>query len=83
MEVSLLEDQMETSAELLHGLNKESSDAVLEAKAFRKANQASVFSAGLLIAAFVSIPIVNLATPLFGMATMVHLHKKLSGRRPS
>ena len=42
-----------------------------------------MFTAGLLIAAFVSIPIVNLATPLFGMAMMVHLHKKLSGRRPS
>lgn len=54
-----------------------------EAKVFRKANQSSVFSAGLLIAAFVSIPIVNLATPLFGMAMMVHLHKRLSGRRPS
>jgi uncharacterized protein involved in cysteine biosynthesis len=54
-----------------------------EAKAFRKANQATIFTAGLLIAAFVSIPIVNLATPLFGMAMMVHLHKRLSGRRPS
>ena len=54
-----------------------------EAKAFRKANQATVFTAGLFIAAFVSIPIVNLATPLFGMAMMVHLHKRLSGRRPS
>jgi uncharacterized protein involved in cysteine biosynthesis len=54
-----------------------------EAKAFRKANQTSVFTAGLLIAVFVSIPIVNLATPLFGMAMMVHLHKRLSGRRPS
>ena len=35
-----------------------------------------------MIAAFVSIPIVNLATPLFGMALMVHLHKQLSGSRP-
>jgi hypothetical protein len=25
----------------------------------------------------VSIPIVNLATPLFGMAFMVHMHKRL------
>ncbi len=33
-----------------------------------------------MIAAFVSIPIVNLATPLFGMAFMVHMHKRLSGR---
>jgi uncharacterized protein involved in cysteine biosynthesis len=31
-------------------------------------HQGSVFVAGLIIAAFVSIPIVNLATPLFGMA---------------
>jgi uncharacterized protein involved in cysteine biosynthesis len=36
----------------------------------------------MLIAAFVSIPIVNLATPLFGMALMVHMHKRLSGPRP-
>jgi CysZ protein len=41
-----------------------------------------VFIAGLFIAAFVSIPIVNLATPLFGMALMVHIHKRLSGPRP-
>jgi CysZ protein len=53
-----------------------------EAKAMRKANAATVFTAGLIIAAFVSIPIVNLATPLFGMAFMVHMHKRLSGRRP-
>src|ERR1700742_5251993 len=39
-----------------------------EAKAMRKENAALVFSAGLIIAGFVSIPIVNLATPLFGMA---------------
>jgi CysZ protein len=53
-----------------------------EAKAMRKENAALVFTAGLIIAAFVSIPIVNLATPLFGMAFMVHLHKQLSGPRP-
>jgi CysZ protein len=51
-----------------------------EAKAMRKDNAATVFTAGLFIAAFVSIPIVNLATPLFGMAFMVHIHKRLSGR---
>jgi uncharacterized protein involved in cysteine biosynthesis len=48
----------------------------------RKDNATMIFVAGLLIAAFVSIPIVNLATPLFGMALMVHLHKRLSGTRP-
>src|SRR3984893_7362215 len=53
-----------------------------EAKAMRKHNAGIVFTAGLVIAAFVSIPIVNLATPLFGMAFMVHMHKRLSGPRP-
>lgn len=53
-----------------------------EAKLMRRQNSAVVFTAGLFIAAFVSIPIVNLATPLFGMAFMVHMHKRLSGRRP-
>lgn len=53
-----------------------------EAKAMRKRNAAIVFVAGLVIAGFVSIPIVNLATPLFGMAFMVHMHKRLSGSRP-
>lgn len=53
-----------------------------EAKMLRKQNGATVFAAGLFIAAFVSIPIVNLATPLFGMAFMVHMHKRLSGPRP-
>ena len=49
-----------------------------EAKALRQAHRGTVFAAGLPIALFVSIPIVNLATPLFGMALMVHLHKRLS-----
>ncbi|HET6838779.1 MAG TPA: sulfate transporter family protein [Bradyrhizobium sp.] len=53
-----------------------------EAKAMRKQNAVIVFTAGLVIAAFVSIPILNLATPLFGMAFMVHIHKRLSGPRP-
>jgi uncharacterized protein involved in cysteine biosynthesis len=53
--------------------------APAEAKAMRKDNAAVIFAAGLIIAAFVSIPIVNLATPLFGMAFMVHMHKRLSG----
>jgi CysZ protein len=53
-----------------------------EAKAMRKHHSTQVFIAGLFIAAFVSIPIVNLATPLFGMALMVHIHKRLSGPRP-
>ena len=53
-----------------------------EAKAMRRDNASTIFTAGLIIAAFVSIPIVNLATPIFGMALMVHMHKRLSGPRP-
>jgi CysZ protein len=49
-----------------------------EARAFRKRHAAAVYFSGLLIAAFVSIPIVNLATPLFAMSLMVHVHKRLS-----
>ena len=52
-----------------------------EAKALRKANRGYIFAAGMFVAMFVSIPILNLATPLFGMAFMVHMHKQLSGRR--
>ncbi len=48
-----------------------------EAQALRHRHHATVFTAGLFIAGFVSIPIVNLATPLFGTAMMVHIHKKL------
>lgn len=56
--------------------------SVEEAKAFRKQHASTVFGAGCVVAAFVSIPIVNLATPLFGTAFMVHVHKRLSGPRP-
>lgn len=52
-----------------------------DAKAMRRDNAATIFTAGLFIAAFVSIPVVNLATPIFGMAFMVHMHKRLSGPR--
>ena len=51
-----------------------------EAKRLRRLHQSSVFLGGMFIAGFVSIPIVNLATPLFGTAFMVHLHKRLAGR---
>lgn len=54
---------------------------VAEAKALRRAHRTTVFMAGLFIAGFVSIPIVNLATPLFGTAFMVHVHKRLVGVR--
>jgi len=53
-----------------------------EAKAMRKSDSIYVFLSGMFIAVFVSIPLVNLATPIFAMAFMVHIHKKLSGLRP-
>jgi CysZ protein len=51
-----------------------------DAKALRKRHSGTVYVGGLLIAAFVSIPIVNLATPLFATSLMVRVHKRLSGR---
>lgn len=50
-----------------------------EAKALRRRHGMTVFIAGLLIAAFVSVPLLNLATPLFAMALMVHVHKRVGG----
>jgi CysZ protein len=52
----------------------------VEAKLLRKRNAALVYIGGLFITAFVSIPIVNLATPIFAMALMVHLHKRVSAK---
>jgi len=52
-----------------------------EAERLRKMHEAQVFRAGMLISAFVSIPIVNLATPLFATALMVHVHKQIMEER--
>jgi len=56
-----------------------------EAAAMRTANRGTVFAAGLLLAVLVAVPILNLLTPLFGVALMVHLHKGLAlrGRAPA
>lgn len=56
--------------------------APADARRLRKTHASTVFTAGLLIAAFVSIPILNLATPLFGTAFMMHVFKRLSGSKP-
>lgn len=55
--------------------------SVEEAKALRKRHHGTIVLAGAFIAAFVSIPILNLATPLFGMAFMTHMHKRIAGPR--
>lgn len=49
-----------------------------EARALRQANAVTVFLAGLLIAPLLLVPVLNLITPVFGTAFMVHLHKRLA-----
>lgn len=53
-----------------------------EARLFRAKHASTVLIAGLLIAAFLAIPLVNLLTPLFAAGLMVHLHKALSRKDP-
>jgi CysZ protein len=54
-----------------------------EVKAMRKTNRIYIFVAGMVIAAFVSIPLLNLATPIFAMAFMVHIHKRVELIEPA
>ncbi len=54
----------------------------MEAKALRSKHSTTVFLAGLVIAAFMAIPILNLLTPLFAAAMMVHLHKAVAQSEP-
>jgi CysZ protein len=49
-----------------------------EARLFRAKHASTVFLAGLVIAAFLAIPVVNLLTPLFAAGLMVHLYKRIS-----
>src|SRR5690606_42140482 len=51
-----------------------------EAKALRRRNAGTIFLAGLVVAAFLAVPLLNLLTPLFAAAMMVHLHKMVAGR---
>ena len=44
----------------------------------RARHAAQLFGGGLLIAGFMAIPLLNLLTPLFATALMVHLHKRLA-----
>lgn len=52
-----------------------------EASSLRIANRGTVLLAGVLLAGFVLIPVLNLATPLFGITLMVNLNKRLAARR--
>lgn len=53
-----------------------------EAKAFRKARSGSVFIGGLVIAALLAVPVLNLVTPIFATIFMMHLFKLLYSRQP-
>jgi CysZ protein len=51
-----------------------------EAAQMRREHRGAVLLAGATIAGLVVVPILNLLTPLFGVALMVHVHKGLSRR---
>ncbi|MBZ9910340.1 sulfate transporter family protein [Mesorhizobium sp. BR115XR7A] len=51
-----------------------------EARALRRQYAGTVFLSGLVVAAFLAVPLLNLLTPLFAAAMMVHLHKAISAR---
>ncbi|MEI9414840.1 sulfate transporter family protein [Mesorhizobium sp. Cs1321R2N1] len=51
-----------------------------DARALRRRYAGTVFLSGLVIAAFLAVPLLNLLTPLFAAAMMVHLHKAVSAR---
>jgi CysZ protein len=50
-----------------------------EARAMSRHFALPVYFAGLFIACFVAIPLLNLFTPLFATALMARLHKRLAG----
>jgi CysZ protein len=46
-----------------------------EVRQLRQANEGTIFFGGMLIAGFMAVPVLNLATPIFAAALMVHVHK--------
>ena len=48
-----------------------------EASSLRRRHAVRLFAAGLILAGFVSVPLLNLLTPLFGAAFMVRVFKRL------
>lgn len=51
-----------------------------DAKRLRSRNSTTIFFAGLIIAAFLSVPLLNLLTPMFAAGMMVHLHKMIAAK---
>jgi len=52
-----------------------------DVKRLRAEHRGTVLAAGIVLAALVLVPVLNLITPVFGAAMMVHLHKALMARR--
>ncbi len=50
-----------------------------QARELRRRCELQVYLAGLLIAGFVAVPLLNLLTPLFATTLMARLHKRLAG----
>lgn len=53
-----------------------------EAAAMRRRFSPTTLAGGCLLAGMMVVPVVNLLTPLFGIALMVHVHKRLARRLP-
>lgn len=53
-----------------------------QAQALRRRHAGSVMAGGLLIAVWLAIPVLNLTTPLFAAALMIHLNKALARKPP-
>ena len=54
-----------------------------EAGAMRRTFSGTTIAAGCLLAGMMVVPVLNLLTPLFGIALMVHVHKRLAHRLPA
>lgn len=53
-----------------------------EAGELRRRHQAVALAGGAVMAALMLVPVLNLLTPIFGIALMVHLHKRVTGSIP-
>ena len=51
-----------------------------DAKRLRARNSTTIFFAGLIIAAFLSVAVLTLLTPMFAAGMMVHLHKMVAAK---
>ncbi len=53
----------------------------IEAKRLRRVHRGTIWLAGILMAAPLSVPVLNLLIPVFGVATFTHLFHALHARR--